>query len=148
MGPLQTHSGVPLAGGAQAGGWFPSVCFVRGLHGAESLDALVGSNHHCWLYRGLGRNPDGTPKFADAVPVKAAGADIVLTNPRFDAADMDGDGDVDLFAGTQPGPVHCFKNTGTSEKADFATGTVVGDIEGDTEGDTEGAGDMDGDVDG
>jgi hypothetical protein len=124
--PLQTISGVPLAGGAQSGGWFPSITFVKDWDGdGAGPDALVGSNKHCWLHRNAGTNTDGSPRFSDAVALQAAGKDIVLVNPRFDCADIDGDGDLDLFAGTQPGAVHFFKNIGTASKPEFASGEVL-----------------------
>ncbi len=127
VGPLQTVTGEPLAGGAQAGGWFPSIVFVTGWDGETTrrLDALVGSNHHCWLYRGLGTNADGSPQFAAAVAVQAGGTDINLPNPRFDTVDIDADGDLDLFAGAQPGPVWWFENRGTRAKPALAAGRVV-----------------------
>jgi len=126
VGVLETVSGIALAGGSQAGGWFPSITFVKDWDGdGAGPDALVGSNNRCWLYRGTGTNADGSPRFAEAVAVQAGGKDIVLTNPRFDSADIDGDGDLDLFAGTQPGPVHFFKNTGTRSKAELAPGEIV-----------------------
>src|SRR6185503_4836118 len=106
---LQTVSGVPLAGGSQAGGWFPSITFVEDFdHDGKGPDALVGSNHRCWLYRN-----EGAAQFGDPVALHAGGSEIVLTNPRFDAVDIDKDGDLDLFAGCQPGPVYWFRNTGT-----------------------------------
>ena len=127
VGPLQTASGVPLAGGAQAGGWFPSIAFARGWEGdpEASVDALVGSANRCWLYRGLAAAPGEAPRFADPVPVRAGGRDIELTNPRFDAADLDGDGDLDLLAGTQPGPVLLFRNEGGRGRPELAAGVVV-----------------------
>jgi hypothetical protein len=132
-------SDVPLAGGAQAGGWFPSITFVEDWDGdGRGPDALIGSNHRCWLYRGLAaRDPSKTsaeapvhaehnaPRFEDAVPLQAGGKDIHLVNPRFDCADIDGDGDLDLFAGTQPGPIHWFKNCGTLGRPELAAGKVV-----------------------
>src|SRR5207342_2217828 len=65
------------------------------------------------------------PRFAEAVAVQAGGSDIVLVNPRFDCADIDGDGDLDLFAGTQPGPVYWFKNIGAQTVPEFAVGKVI-----------------------
>ncbi len=127
VGPLATVSGVPLAGGAQAGGWFPSITFVRDWddRGSGFVDALVGSNNRCWLYRGLGRGPDGSPRFAEAVALKAGGRDIELVNPRFECADVDGDQDLDLFAGTQPGPVFFFRLEGSRKEPHLAAGLPV-----------------------
>jgi len=127
VGPLRTDSGAALAGGAQEGGWFPSIALVKDFDGEASgrLDALVGSNHRCWLYRGLGTQADGSPRFSDAVAVKADGRDINLVNPRFDCADIDGDGDLDLFSGTQPGPIWFFKNVGTRTNPTFGAGQVI-----------------------
>jgi hypothetical protein len=125
VGVLQTAGGVPLAEAAQAGGWFPSITFVKNWDGDGLTAALVGSNNRCWLYRGLGTNADGSPRFAEPISVQAGGADIVLTNPRFDCADIDNDGDLDLFAGTQPGPIYWFENTGTSTNTNFAVGKMI-----------------------
>jgi hypothetical protein len=127
VGILRTEAGPPLAGGAQSGGWFPSILFVRDWDGAPTgrLDALVGSNHGCWLYRGRGAHQDGSPSFAAAVPIQAGGADIQLVNPRYFAEDVDGDGDLDLFAGTQPGPVWWFPNVGTRSEPVLAVGQTV-----------------------
>ena len=127
VGPLKTVSGIPVAGGPQAGGWFPSITFVRDWdgHGDGRTDILAGSNNHCYLYRNLGSQSDGLPRLADAVPIQAGGKDIVLVNPRFDCADIHGDGRPDLFAGTQPGPVYWFRNIGTRTRPVFDQGRVI-----------------------
>jgi len=135
VGPLQTASATLLAGGAQAGGWFPSIAFVRDWDGDRlGPDALVGSNHRCWLYRGLlpllgerggVRADQNIPEFAEAVAVQAGGKDIELVNPRFDCADIDNDGDLDLFASTQPGAVHWFRNVGARGAPRLAPGEVI-----------------------
>jgi hypothetical protein len=127
VGPLSSESGVLLAGGAQAGGWFPSITFIDGWDGDDlaRLDAIVGSNHGCWLYRGMGADEDGSPRFAEPVSIEAAGKEIRLVNPRYECADIDADGDLDLFAGTQPGPVWLFENTGTRSEPTLAAGRLV-----------------------
>jgi hypothetical protein len=127
VGILQTQSGIPLAGGPARGGWFPSITFVRNWDGGFPirLDALVGSNHRCWLYRGEGANADGSPRFADAVAVEADSRIINLINPRFACADIDDDNNFDLFACTQPGAVLLFENVGTRTEPKLAAGRVV-----------------------
>ncbi len=120
---LRTAASIPLASGPQAGGWFPSITFVRGWDGMDSnrLDALVGSNHRCWLYRGSGT----ALSFNDPVALQANGSDIHLINPRFETADIDDDGDLDLFAGTQPGTVYWFQNVGSRHVPILAQGKAV-----------------------
>jgi FG-GAP-like repeat len=127
VGPLRTQSGVLLAGGAQGGGWFPSITFVECWDGDNSarLDAIVGSNHGCWLYRGSEPEADGSPRFSEPEAIQAGGKKIRLVNPRYDCADIDGDGDFDLFAGTQPGPVWLFENTGTRSEPKLAVGRII-----------------------
>ena len=132
VGILKTESGIELAGGEQAGGWFPSLALVRDWDGDgdSSVDALVGSKNRCWLYRGLGLGADGSPRFTDAVLVKAGEHEIDLVNPRFECADMDGDADWDLLAATQPGPIYYFRNVasrddGTRGGPKLASGIVV-----------------------
>ena len=125
VGPLQAASGTPLAGGEQAGGWFPSVCFVQDWDGdGRGPDVLVGSKNRCWLYRNISEEGNSLV-FAEAIALMASGREIELPNPRFDVADFDNDGDLDLFAGTQPGAVHLFQNIGSSARPRLAPGQVV-----------------------
>ena len=130
VGPMETITGTPLGTVADAAGWFPAITFVEDWDGDGDgrTDVLVGSNNHCYLYRNLG--PDGASGFrlADALVVQAGGEDIVLTTPRFDCADIDHDGDWDLFAGTQPGQIYLFENTDTTTprtRPTFAEGRII-----------------------
>ena len=127
VGALQTISGTLVAGGITAGGWFPSIACVGDWDGDRhaGTDILVGSNNRCWLYRSQGRDGSGAPRLADAVAIQAAGTYIVRTNPRYDVADIDNDGDLDLFAGCQEGPIYWYRNIGTRTAPVFAAGVVV-----------------------
>ena len=129
-GPLKTISGVPLAGGKQAGGWFPSVVFVVDFDGDDDglTDIILGYNNHCYLYRNLGADGSGRWWLADAVTIQAGGEDIELFNPCFDVADIDSDGDLDLFGAPQAGQIYFYENIDKSNPRTmptFAKGTII-----------------------
>jgi len=111
-GPMRTASGQPL----NQGGWFPAITFVPDWNGDGdgAIDVLMATNNRCYLHRNLRRGTGNSLMVDNSVTIKAGGADIELSNPRFDCADIDGDGDRELFAGTQPGPIHLFENTDTT----------------------------------
>jgi hypothetical protein len=133
-GPLETASGTPIAGGQEAGGWFPSVVFVEDFDGEGGgdrdgrTDLLVGTNNRCYLYRNLGLDGRGGWRWAAAVAIQAGGEDIVLFNPCFALADVDADGDRDLFAAPQAGQILFYENVDASVprgRPSFAKGVVV-----------------------
>ena len=129
-GPLKTISDTPLAGGKQAGGWFPSITFVVDFDGDKDglVDVLLGSNNHCYLYRNLGPDISGGWRLADSESIKADGEDIVLFNPCFDAADIDSDGDWDIFAAPQAGQIYLYENVDTTPSKTnpaFAKGVAI-----------------------
>jgi len=129
-GPMKTISGTPVACGEQAGGWFPSVVFVENFAGDGGFpaDVILGNNNHCYLYRNLGPDGSGGRRLADAVTVQAGGKDIELFNPCFDVADIDNDGDWDLFGAPQAGEILFFeriKPTASSANPNFAKGVVI-----------------------
>ncbi|HUS73218.1 MAG TPA: VCBS repeat-containing protein, partial [Sedimentisphaerales bacterium] len=129
-GAMKTISGIPLAGGKQAGGWFPSIVFVKDFDGTKDgrTDILLGYNNHCYLYRNLGPDGSGGWRLADAVTIQAGGEDIELFNPCFDVADIDNDGDWDLFGAPQAGQIYFYKNIDTSVPATmptFAKGIII-----------------------
>ena len=60
--------------------------------------------------------------------IQADAQEIELFNPCFDVADIDGDGDWDLFGAAQSGQVYLYENIDKTElrtKPTFAGGTVI-----------------------
>jgi hypothetical protein len=133
-GVLQTVSGVPVAGGEQAGGWFPSIVFVEDFDGDQDgrTDVLVGNNNHCYLYRDLGADEgnggDGGWRLADAIALQAGGVEIEMYNACYEMADVDADGDRDLFGAPQAGALLFYENIDESPgktRPTFARGEVI-----------------------
>ena len=129
-GVLKTVSGVPVAGPAAAGVWFPSLVFVVDFDGDRDgrTDLLLGYKNSCFLHRNLGPDGSGGWQLDDAVAIKAAGEQIELFNPCFDAADIDGDGDWDLLGASQAGQVYLYENvdqTPSRTRPGFAKGAVI-----------------------
>lgn len=132
-GPLKTVSGTPVAGKARSGVWFPSLVFVEDFDGDgdRRIDLLLGWKDGCYLHRSLG--PDGSHgsggwRLDDAVELTAGGRPIELFNPCFEAADVDNDGDWDLFGAPQAGQIYFFENvdaTTPRTKPSFAAGKVI-----------------------
>ncbi|HYU42608.1 MAG TPA: VCBS repeat-containing protein [Vicinamibacteria bacterium] len=135
-GPMTTVSGVPLTGRVSFVDW----------DGDGRLDVLTDADDTVTLHRNVGTSRAvADMALADGVWVEANGTPIRLTNPRLDAADIDGDGDLDLFAGTEDGRVYLFRNAGTRrapvleggrllafyDYMDAKTGIKVADFDGD-----------------
>jgi hypothetical protein len=135
-GPMTTVSGVPLTGRVSFVDW----------DGDGRLDVLTDADDTVTLHRNVGTSRAvADMALADGVWVEANGTPIRLGNPRLDTADIDGDGDLDLFAGTEDGRVYLFRNVGTRrapvleggrllafyDYMDAKTGIKVADFDGD-----------------
>ncbi len=115
-GPLLTRSGRPVVGTATFVDW----------DGDGRADLLAEADSLVAFHRGLGTPSDGaTPAFADGVYLDANGVPIQFKNPRTDVADIDGDGDIDLIAGTDEGRVYVFENVGTRTQPSLAMGRML-----------------------
>jgi hypothetical protein len=103
-GPIVSVSGVPLTGRVSFVDW----------DGDGRLDVLTDADDTVTLHRRVGTNDTvANMALADGVWVEANGTPIRFGDARLDAADIDGDGDLDLFAGTEDGRVYFFRNVGT-----------------------------------
>jgi hypothetical protein len=93
--------------------------------GDGRTDVLVTRINRVYLHRNLGPDGAGGFRLANGVLLQANGQNIDLPNPRVDCADIDGDGDWDLFAGTQPGAIHLFENVATQGTPVFAQSQII-----------------------
>jgi hypothetical protein len=116
-GPLVTASGAFVDGPVTCVDW----------DGDGRLDLLAsGSGGRILFHRNRGADRSlSAIALADGVALQANGAEIQLRLPRVDAADIDADGDLDLFVGTDDGRVHLFENRGTRNEPRLATGRIV-----------------------
>ena len=125
VAPLLTNTGASVGGG----GWFPTPTFVEDFDGNSDglTDILVARSDwdggHLYLHRNLGPGGAHDYQLANGVRIQAGGQDIVLTTPRFECVDIDGDTDLDLLATAHDwgySRVYWYKNTGTRQNPVFA----------------------------
>ena len=126
-------------------GFFASPAFAD-IDGDGDLDALVGNSYGETLFF-LNTGTARTPSFErETGTFRLVGVDL-NANPAF--ADIDGDGDLDLFVGDGYGDTSFFRNTGTATAPSFVREAVnfgltsVGQSASPTFADLDGDGDLD-----
>jgi hypothetical protein len=115
-GPLVTVSGRPLTSRISFADW----------DGDGRDDVLADAGGIVTFHRNVGQGRAvADMALADGVYVEANGVPLRLDGPRVDAADIDGDGDLDLFVATEEGRVYLFRNVGTRATPILAGGRLL-----------------------
>jgi len=115
-GPLATTSGKPLADRIAIVDW----------DGDGRPDVLSFADGLIALHRNVGASRRVEDiQLADGEYLAANGVPIQVEATSADAADLDGDGDLDLVVGTEDGRVFLFENTGTRAQPVLATGRLL-----------------------
>lgn len=64
-------------------------------------------------------------QISEGTYLEANGVPLVMWNATPDFADIDNDGDLDMFSGTEDGPIYFFENVGNRTKPVFTMGRMV-----------------------
>ena len=116
LGPLLTQSGHAIG---------TAISFVD-WDGDGLVDVMGGRDWVVTFYRNIGSQQDVQDmQLADGAYVHANGVEIQLGSPRMDFPDIDNDGDLDLFVGTEEGRIFWFENVGTRTAPVFTPGRLI-----------------------
>ncbi|MEX2233089.1 MAG: VCBS repeat-containing protein, partial [Cyclobacteriaceae bacterium] len=78
------------------------------------------------FYKNIGTsNSIQEMRIAEGVYLEANGMPLQIWNATPDFADIDSDGDLDIFSGTEDGPIYFFENVGNRTKPVFTMGRIV-----------------------
>ncbi|MDO8587428.1 MAG: FG-GAP-like repeat-containing protein [Armatimonadota bacterium] len=105
--------------------WFAAPTVVD-WDGDGKKDFLVAKDDQLVFYKNVSpTNSIRAITLNDGVYVRANGTEINIFAGRADCADIDSDGDLDLFMGTQDGHIFWFKNVGTRTAPILTTGRLI-----------------------
>lgn len=113
-GRLLTQTGKPTADA-----WFATICPVD-WDGDGKKDIIACRDKKIEFHKNIGTTKSLKDiKIADAEFVQANGQDLTPGSTRMECADIDNDGDLDMFLSTFNGPVFLYKNIGSSKAPRF-----------------------------
>ena len=119
-GVLFTESGQSL------GSDFFSAITIVDWNGDGRKEVLIAKDGCLRLHQNISPNNSLLDiRLTDGEYVNANGLPIRLGTARFDFADIDSDGDLDMFAGTQKGDIYMFTNVGTRSNPAYGMGRVI-----------------------
>ena len=128
-GPLTFTDRGPIT--TQSGYYINSTVTIVDWDGDGKKDILSGQDGLVTFHRNIGASMSlSNIQLADGQYITANGLPIQLWSPRMDCADIDTDGDLDLFVGMEDGRIYLFKNLGTRTAPQLAEGRVVAFHEG------------------
>jgi hypothetical protein len=127
-GLMYTQTGNPIGDG-----WFATITIVDwDGDGKKDLLATHRGNweyHRVEFHKNVGTSTSLTDiQLADGIPIQVGGQDLILHSPRLDCADIDSDGDLDLFATQQNGDIFWYQNIGTRQEPVFENYTLIATI--------------------
>ena len=95
-------------------------------NGDGKTDLLLGRDTRIEYHQNVGTDDNiGNIKLAETIYLTANAVDIQLHSPCADCVDIDDDGDLDMFVGTEGGQIFWFENVGSRQAPLLTLGRMI-----------------------